>query len=99
TRAHARAEAGELAGAAEDFSRVIAVQPELAQQCRDRATVYERPGGPSLAGQDRAAVSRLQRPAEGGAAPDCGRRERLHDSTSAWPHIREPRAGPGGIGG
>jgi hypothetical protein len=33
-----------LAGAAEDFSRAIALQPEFAQQYPDRATVYERLG-------------------------------------------------------
>jgi hypothetical protein len=33
-----------LAGAAEDFSRAIALQPEFAQQYLDRATVYERLG-------------------------------------------------------
>jgi hypothetical protein len=48
-----------LAGAVEDFSRAIAVQPEFAQQYLDRAAVHERLGQASLAEQDRATASRL----------------------------------------
>ncbi len=56
-RAHCRAEAGDLVGAAEDFSRAIAVQPEFAPQYLDRAAVYERLGQASLAAEDRATAT------------------------------------------
>ena len=59
TRAHARLEEGDLAGAAEDFTRASEAEPEFARQYLDRAAVYERLGQPELAEQDRAAVSRL----------------------------------------
>ena len=60
TRVHCRVQAGQLAGALEDFSRATTVQPELAKQYSDRAAVYERLGQPALAEQDRAAASRLR---------------------------------------
>lgn len=59
TRAHARVEAGELGGAAEDFTRAIEAEPKFARQYLDRAAVYERLGQPALAEQDRATASRL----------------------------------------